>query len=238
MISASHNPIEWNALKFIGPTGLFLEAAEGARCARWSSRAIPRATWDALGHGDRRRRRGGRGTSTRARAAVHRRRGDSARGSSSVALDCVRGAGAVDHARCCSSGWAARWRRSTSSRTAAFRGRRSRSPRTSASSNAGAGDAGPTSGSRWIRTSTGWRSCRTTGKAIGEDYTLALAARLVLRHRSGPVVTNLSTSRIVEDVARGGGGRRSIRAPVGEVNVAVRMRDVKARRSAGRGTAG
>ena len=44
------------------------------------------------------------------------------------------------------------------------------------------------------------------GKAIGEDYTLALAARLVLRHRHGPVVTNLSTSRIVEDVARRGRG--------------------------------
>src|SRR6266571_2252125 len=29
MISASHNPIEWNALKFIGPTGLFLENSEG-----------------------------------------------------------------------------------------------------------------------------------------------------------------------------------------------------------------
>ena len=27
MISASHNPIEWNALKFIGPSGLFLDAA-------------------------------------------------------------------------------------------------------------------------------------------------------------------------------------------------------------------
>src|ERR1041385_2866037 len=30
MISASHNPIEWNALKFIGSSGLFLEAEEGA----------------------------------------------------------------------------------------------------------------------------------------------------------------------------------------------------------------
>ena len=28
-ITASHNPIEWNALKFIGPSGLFLDAAEG-----------------------------------------------------------------------------------------------------------------------------------------------------------------------------------------------------------------
>jgi phosphomannomutase len=59
--------------------------------------------------------------------------------------------------------------------------------------------------------------------AIGEDYTLALAAKVVLRHRKGPVVTNLSTSRIVEDIAVEAGSR-VIRAPVGEVNVATRMR--------------
>jgi phosphomannomutase len=65
------------------------------------------------------------------------------------------------------------------------------------------------------------------GKAIGEDYTLALAARVVLRHRRGPVVTNLSTSRVVEDVALSA-GVPIVRAPVGEVNVAVRMRTEKA----------
>jgi phosphomannomutase len=62
------------------------------------------------------------------------------------------------------------------------------------------------------------------GRAIGEDFTLALAARLVLKHRKGAVVTNLSTSRIVEDVAVAA-QVPVIRAPVGEVNVAVRMRD-------------
>ena len=62
------------------------------------------------------------------------------------------------------------------------------------------------------------------GQAIGEDYTLALAARVVLHRRPGTVVTNLSTSRIVDDVAGEAGGR-VIRAPVGEVNVAVRMRE-------------
>jgi phosphomannomutase len=62
------------------------------------------------------------------------------------------------------------------------------------------------------------------GRAIGEDYTLALAARLVLRHRRGPVVTNLSTSRVVEDVAAAA-GVECLRAPVGEVNVAVAMRE-------------
>src|SRR5437588_7132133 len=30
-ITASHNPIEWNALKFIGPDGIFLDGPEGAR---------------------------------------------------------------------------------------------------------------------------------------------------------------------------------------------------------------
>jgi phosphomannomutase len=61
------------------------------------------------------------------------------------------------------------------------------------------------------------------GVAIGEDYTLAFAAKVVLRHRKGVVVTNLSTSRIVDDIAREAGSR-VIRAPVGEVNVATRMR--------------
>jgi phosphomannomutase len=65
------------------------------------------------------------------------------------------------------------------------------------------------------------------GRAIGEDYTLALATRLVLRHREGPVVTNLSTSRVVEDAAVAGGSHL-LRAPVGEVNVAVRMREAGA----------
>ena len=61
------------------------------------------------------------------------------------------------------------------------------------------------------------------GRAIGEDWTLALAARVALRYRPGPVVANLSTSRIVDDVAAEA-GTSVIRAPVGEVNVALRMR--------------
>ena len=65
------------------------------------------------------------------------------------------------------------------------------------------------------------------GRAVGEDYTLALAAKLVLRHRTGPIVTNLSTSLLVDDVAREA-GVDAVRAPVGEVNVAVRMRELGA----------
>src|SRR5213080_3576181 len=32
-ITASHNPIEWNALKFVGSDGIFLDGAEGKRVA-------------------------------------------------------------------------------------------------------------------------------------------------------------------------------------------------------------
>jgi phosphomannomutase len=68
-----------------------------------------------------------------------------------------------------------------------------------------------------------------TGTAIGEDYTLALAVRAVLRRRlSGDppatVVANLSTSRVVEDAAVEGGAR-FLRAPVGEAHVARMIRD-------------
>jgi phosphomannomutase len=65
------------------------------------------------------------------------------------------------------------------------------------------------------------------GRAIGEDYTLAFASMLVLRHKRGPVVTNLSTSLVVEQAVRRGGSTLT-RAPVGEVNVAVRMREMRA----------
>jgi phosphomannomutase len=64
-------------------------------------------------------------------------------------------------------------------------------------------------------------------KAPGEDYTLAFAARTVLKHRPGPVVTNLSTSKVVSDVAHEMGVPFQF-AKVGEVNVALTMRDVGA----------
>jgi phosphomannomutase len=61
------------------------------------------------------------------------------------------------------------------------------------------------------------------GKAIGEEYTLAFATMLVLDHTPGPVAVNLSTSRMVEDIA----ARHKVpvlRTKVGEINVTVGMR--------------
>ena len=65
------------------------------------------------------------------------------------------------------------------------------------------------------------------GKWIGEEYTLAVVADYVLRHTPGPVVSNLSSSRVVADVAKSHGQTYHASA-VGEVNVVNKMKAVKA----------
>lgn len=60
------------------------------------------------------------------------------------------------------------------------------------------------------------------GTPLGEDCTVALAVRHVLRRDRGPVVVNISTSRMVDDVAAQF-GCPVIRSRVGEVNVVERM---------------
>ena len=60
------------------------------------------------------------------------------------------------------------------------------------------------------------------GTYIGEEYTLALAARYVLVHSKGPVAANLSTSRMIDDIAKAA-GVEVFRTPVGEANVAQIM---------------
>jgi len=61
-----------------------------------------------------------------------------------------------------------------------------------------------------------------TGTYIGEEYTLALAAKYIYSKKTGKAATNLSTSRMLDDVAEEAGGR-VIRTPVGEANVAKAM---------------
>jgi phosphomannomutase len=65
------------------------------------------------------------------------------------------------------------------------------------------------------------------GRYIGEELTLALATLARLRRERGPVVINLSTSRVIEDIAARF-GCPCHRAAVGEANVADRMIEVGA----------
>ncbi|MGD9141809.1 MAG: phosphoglucosamine mutase [bacterium] len=64
------------------------------------------------------------------------------------------------------------------------------------------------------------------GRAIGEEYTIALCSDIVLSKTGGrgPVVVNLSTSRAVGDVAARHGAELA-RAPIGEINVAMKMKE-------------
>jgi len=66
-----------------------------------------------------------------------------------------------------------------------------------------------------------------TGSALGEEATICLACKYVLPRRKGPVVVNLSTTRAVEDICVELGATVE-RAPVGEANVADRMEKVQA----------
>jgi phosphomannomutase len=60
------------------------------------------------------------------------------------------------------------------------------------------------------------------GGYIGEEYSLALAAKYIFGKKTGTAVANLSTSRMIDDIARKAGGR-VFRTPVGEANVASAM---------------
>ncbi len=64
------------------------------------------------------------------------------------------------------------------------------------------------------------------GKPIGEEYTLALAVDYYLSERKrSPVVVNLSTTRVIDDIAAREGVKVH-RTKVGEINVTRRMQEV------------
>jgi phosphomannomutase len=219
-ITASHNPVEWNALKFIGPSGLFLDGAEGT-AMRSLLDGIPRAQWDELGVIEQ-------DDDAIARhieavlalpyvdvPAIRQRR-------FVVALDTCHGAGSViipellDRLGCQVHGI-----------NLEPTGRFHRPPEPVAE-NLGELESLVTRTGAVVGFATDPDVDRLAlvdeaGRAIGEDWTLALAAHVVLKRKAGTVVTNLSTSRILEDVAAGSGSR-VVRAPVGEVNVALRMK--------------
>lgn len=62
------------------------------------------------------------------------------------------------------------------------------------------------------------------GTYVGEEYTLVLAAWRMLERQPGPLAANLSTSRMIDDLAeRFAGPCEVFRTPVGEANVVAAM---------------
>jgi phosphomannomutase len=224
-ITASHNPIEWNALKFIGASGLFLSAAEGAEMRALLDSGIPRATWDKLGHVVRDDDAVARHMAQVLALPFLDVEGIRAR-RFKVALDCCHGAGSVIMPQLLTELGCEVYAINMEAD-----GRFHRPPEPVAENlgeletlvKATGADVGFATDPDVDRLAL----VLDDGKAPGEDYTLAFAARTVLRHRRGPVVTNLSTSKVVSDVATEMGVPFHF-AKVGEVNVALAMRDAGA----------
>jgi phosphomannomutase len=220
-VTASHNPAEWNALKFAGGEGLFLDAEQMGRFQELlAGDELPRAGWDELGFATEDADAVERHINRILELAMIDVEGLRER-AFHVAVDCVRGAGGVILPRllgalgCRVSGIGLE-----------TDGRFPRDPEPRPDHLAELGNLVRESGAE-----VGFAVdpdvdrlalVDETGEPVGEELTLALCADTVLGHDPGPVVTNLSTSQVVEDVARKAGVPVH-RTPVGEVNVARRM---------------
>jgi phosphomannomutase len=227
ILTASHNPIEWNALKFVGPDGIFLDADAGNAVRTLAEQGPPRASWNGLGTV----REDPDAIARHLDAILALPMIDATRIRSrgfTVALDCVRGAGAgaivplLERLGCRIHGI-----------NLEMDGRFPRAPEPVPENLGELGQLVRRSGAQ-IGLAVDPDVDRLAlvdevGRPIGEDYTLAFAVRAVLdgRLKGGTVptvVVNLSTSLVVEDAARQRGAR-FIRAPVGEANVARTIRE-------------
>jgi phosphomannomutase len=220
-VTASHNPAEWNALKFATPEGTFLDAntmsaflefalSEDPALAPQDERGTVRADDDAA--------------SRHLEAILELPQLDlpavRSRGFK-VALDCVRGAGATIMPQLLEA---------LGCEVVAINmemdGRFPRDPEPTAENLGELADfvkgEGVDVGFAVDPDVDRLSLVNENGVPLGEDLTLALASAVVLRRTPGIVVTNLSTSGIVEDVARAYGGEL-VRSPVGEINVARLM---------------
>ncbi|HEY0304174.1 MAG TPA: phosphoglucosamine mutase [Longimicrobiales bacterium] len=221
VVTASHNPVEWNALKFASWEGMFLDAEQAPRMREFLDESkIHRAQWDELGVVDvdndavRRHLDAVLAIPYLDIEGMRRRR-------FKVALDCVHGAGSVLLPTLLETlGCEVHVIGGTPD---------DRFPREPEPVAANLGDleklvkeVGADIGFATDPDADRLSLVSNEGKAIGEDFTLALATMMVLNHKKGPVVTNLSTSRVLEDVAAAAGAPL-IRAAVGEINVARRM---------------
>ena len=231
ILTASHNPIEWNALKFVGPDGIFLDSVAGTRVRELAAGdSLPRAKYNAIGGVEP-----DSDAISRHLAAVLALRGVDVRAIRRrrfrVALDTVRGAGGalmpelLERLGC---------------RVAAINletdGLFPRPPEPVPENLKALGalvrrkkaDIGIAVDPDVDRLAI----VDEKGRPIGEDYTLAFAIRAVLGRSDGrsagrSVVCNLSTSLVVEDAAKDFGAT-VVRAPVGEAYVARKIIELKA----------
>jgi len=227
-ISASHNPVEWNALKFFDARGRNIDShqldwllaayAEPGpdRWCRWADYGRQHAVGDPLAT-----------HLARVLAAVDRDR-IAARGFK-IMVDSVNGAGSVPVARLMEA-LGVELVAVNDDPARIF----PRDPEPTAENVGAAADAVAVAGADvgFVQDPDADRLAviDERGRYLGEEYTLVLcaASRLAAASEAGlarPVAcTNLSTSRMIDDVAARHGGR-VVRTPVGEANVVDAMQE-------------
>jgi phosphomannomutase len=226
ILTASHNPIEWNALKLVGPDGIFLDIEDGASVRELAERGPERVDWSGIGSV----REDTEAVSRHIEQVLALPQIDVELIRSKrfrVALDCVRGAGGT-----IMPGLLERLGCHMSAINLETDGRFPRPPEPVPENLEELGrlvrDSGAQIGVAVDPDVDRLALVDEHGRAIGEDYTLAFAVQAVLGRngaRGGPdhqapvVVANLSTSMVVENAATSAGAVFE-RAPVGEANVA------------------
>jgi phosphomannomutase len=223
-ITASHNPPEWNGLKLFGPEGSILSAAEGMKVqALFESGNLRRVMWNEIGavaeyaealhrHRDRVLELVDRKKIAARRCRVFLDANGGAGGPLGLLLLQALGCTVIPQG-CAPDGNFLHPPEPTAENL------RGTAPLV-AQHQADIGLALDPDSDRLALIDE-------TGRYIGEEATLALAVRFRLGQEHGPVVVNMSTSRMAEDIARQHGCPFH-RAAVGEANVVEKMRQVGA----------
>lgn len=233
-VTASHNPMEWNGLKFMSSTGMFLDGPENERFWSIANRGfVHYAPWDKQGH-------------HRNDDSFLQRHIDMVLGlpyihpqeiwkrKLTVVVDCINAAGgmivpqmlralgcSIIEMNCDVSGIFSRMPEPIPEHLGELCNAVVREK-------ADLGIAVDPDVDRLVLIDE-------RGKPFGEEYTITAVVNFILGHLAPPpagssqhsVVVNLSTTRAVDDVARRYGAE-VVRTPVGEINVAKRMKAIGA----------
>jgi len=227
-VTASHNPIQWNGLKFMAASGMFLDAQENQEMWGLAEHGGPYASWDALGsctRDDSWLQKHIDAVLSLDFLHIERIRDRRLR----VVLDCVNAAGGlivpsllerlgcdVIPMNCDVSGIFAHTPEPIPENLTDLAAR-------VRAEKADVGIAVDPDVDRLVLITE-------KGEPYIEEYTIATVVEFVLSRLDGKkggtapkVVVNLSTTRAVDDIARSHGAE-VIRTPVGEINVAKRMK--------------
>ncbi len=225
-ITASHNPIEWNALKMIDASGMFLDETQGNKVIKNANdNNFQNVTWDQIGKVDYY----DKAIDDHIQAILklsYISPEEIAKRKFKVVIDCVNGAGgtilpSLMEKLGCDTEFINR------EPTGLF----SRKPeplpenlteliKKVKSSKADIGFAVDPDVDRLAIVSE-------TGVPLGEEYTLVTCVDYVLSKKDGSVVVNASVTQAIDDIAKKY-DTRVYRTKVGEIHVATKMKEVNA----------